>query len=412
MLEFCLILLGLFIVTRLVEQYTVLPNTLALLMVALVDNILGGNILKITGGEFDQILFLTLPLFIASDALMLTLKEIKDNAFSLIYTAFISVILSVAVMVLLDKLIFPDYNIPASALIMLACMVLATDPITVTSVFSKFNLPHKLKVIAEGESLFNDAFALIIFFLALNVFKGEDLTAISLVAFSAKMIIGSILIGLVFGALGIFMLKLTKDVLVETVMLLFIAYASFYVAELFHLAGILSIIVCIVTAKTVIDKRIDCDVRSPIVVEENQILVKKLINFLVGIAGVVLFVSMGEVMNFHIIAKYWKEVLAVFGATTIIRAIMMSKFAWISNNVVRMEDISFHWWQVLTFSGVKGGLSIVMVHLIPSDFKYKDLFEAIVFGNIILSTFIYAGLLILFIALNKKKFEKECALEH
>ena len=244
---------------------------------------------------------------------------------------------------------------------MLFCMVMATDPITVTSVFSNFKLPHKLKFIAEGESLFNDAFALIFFFLALSVYQGEELTTISLAIFSGKMIVGSIVIGLIFGVVCLFLLQLTKDIILETIIILFAGYGSFAVAEHWHLAGILSIIVAVTTAKTVIDKRIN-DGEKNVVSEklqsatdfirfkrnitdvENQKMTSKFIDFLVAIAGVVLFVSMGEVINIPAMFTYWKEILAMFVATTVIRGFMMSKFAFISNKVKIMENISFHWW--------------------------------------------------------------------
>jgi len=429
MLEIAFILLGLFVISVLLEQYLKIPRTLTLLTVALVNNFLGISILNVNGSEFDSLILLLLPLFIAADAINLTLKELKDNSLSLLYTALISVVLSIFVAVLINKWIFPTYDIPTSALVMLFCMVLATDPITVTSVFSNFKLPHKLKIIAEGESLFNDAFALIIFFVALGVYKGGDLTAISLAMFSAKMIIGSVVIGFVFGLIALWLLQLTRDVILETAIILSAAYGSFILAEHFHLAGILAIIVSVLTAKTLIDKRIDEDennitkeqgipivnfikFKQKIVDVENNEMIKKFILFLASLSAVVLFLSMGEVISISSMIVYWKEIILIFIATSIIRALMMLKFALISNNIGKMKNISFHWWKVLTFAGVKGGLSILMVHLLPVGFEYKTMFEAVVFGNIILSTFIYSICLIVVINYNKIKFEKECETEH
>ena len=110
--------------------------------------------------------------------------------------------------------------------------------------------------------------------------------------------------------------------------------------------------------------------------------------------------------------QYKYEILAVFIASTIIRALMMLKFAVLSNNVSFIQSIQKHWWAVLTFAGSKGALSILMVHLIPNSFEYKELFENIIVGNIFLSTFIYAFILGSIIMKNKVKFEKECAEEH
>lgn len=428
MLNASIFLLILCIASTLLNQKLKIPQTLTLLSVALINNFFGISILNVNGTDFDQIILLLLPLFIIADTNKITLHELKDNWLSLLYTAFFSVMLSIIVGILFNKFILPDYSLSVPALVMLFCMVMATDPITVTSVFSNFKLPHKLKFIAEGESLFNDAFALIFFFLALSVYKGEELTTLSLSIFSFQMIVGSILIGLICGFICLLLLQLTKDIILETIIILFAGYSSFAIAEHWHLAGILSIIVSVITAKTVIDKRIN-NVEKDIIANqkqrstnfillkqnitdvENQKMTSKFIDFLVAIAGVVLFVSMAEIINIPSMFTYWKEILAMFVATTLIRGFMMSKFAFISNKVKIMENISFHWWQVLTFAGVKGGLSILMVHFIPKDFEYTEMFEAIVFGNIILSTFVYSIFLIFLINLNKTKFNKECELE-
>jgi len=69
----------------------------------------------------------------------------------------------------------------------------------------------------------------------------------------------------------------------------------------------------------------------------------------------------------------WKlkiEILVMFAATILIRDVMMAVFAWISNTTNKMPDINIRWWGVLTFAGIKGGLSIVMLIMIPATFQY------------------------------------------
>lgn len=86
------------------------------------------------------------------------------------------------------------------SIIALFAMVLATDPVSVVSVFSSFKVPHKLKILAEGESLFNDVTALIIFsFIALPMMNGVDITGVDIVTVSIKVIALSIVIGLLCG---------------------------------------------------------------------------------------------------------------------------------------------------------------------------------------------------------------------
>ena len=54
-----------------------------------------------------------------------------------------------------------------------------------------------------------------------------------------------------------------------------------------------------------------------------------------------------------------------------------------------LDKKDFNWSVVLTFGGIKGALGILMVHAIPNTFQYKEMFEAVIFGNILLSTYIY-----------------------
>ncbi len=80
----------------------------------------------------------------------------------------------------------------------------------------------------------------------------------------------------------------------------------------------------------------------------------------------------------------------------------------------KIPTISFNWFVVLNLAGIKGGLSIVMLHMLTiaiPNFEHLELFTAIVSGVIILSILIYIPLLIIFITLNKKNFEKEYEAE-
>ncbi len=90
---------------------------------------------------------------------------------------------------------------------------------------------------------------------------------------------------------------------------------------------------------------------------------------------------------------------------------MMFKFAFVSNSVKKMQSINVRWWSVLTFAGSKGAISILMVHMLPTSFEYKELFEYIIIGNILLSTFIYALILGVIFVKYKDKFDKECLEE-
>lgn len=190
-------------------------------------------------------------------------------------------------------------------------------------------------------------------------------------------------------------------------------------AEKFHWSGILAVIVSTMVANEGIQKAILKGGSSmnpkrwvySMTTRENEKVILKSLDFVGLFASSVLFISIASIVNLDRLWFFKYEILAVFIASTLIRGLMMLKFAWISQKTNRMHSIKKHWWAVLTFEGSKGALSILMVHLIPSSFEYKELFENIIVGTILLSTFAYSVVLAWIFMKNKELFEKECENE-
>ncbi|MCB1176244.1 MAG: cation:proton antiporter [Leptospiraceae bacterium] len=428
MLEIALFIFSLKVLSLLIQEKLKIPSPITLISGVLIFKFMGLSFLPTTGTDFDQRILFLLPLLIMVDVFSLKFTDLKSNAISLFYVAGISVVLTIALGILTQKILLPDYTLSIPALIVLFCMLAATDPFSVSAVFSNFDLPHKLKVIAEGESLFNDAIAIIIFSIAIGFLgtEAKSFTEISLHSFA--VIFGAIVIGLIIGFIGLLLLQTTKDPIIETSIKLLIAYSSFYIAELWHWSGILAIIVSVLFANHLVTGYLEKDQKDieelekkgmfnkienilkldrAITDKANHEMIIKFIRFIASIGVVFLFISLAEIIDYKQLIKYSKEIIILFIGMTIIRAIMMFKFGFISNRTKKMQDINLRWWSVLTFAGVKGGLSILMVHMIPGSFPYKNTFEAIVIGNIILSTFIYPVILILIVSLNQAKFSEE-----
>lgn len=339
---------------------------------------------------------------------------------------------------------FAEYALSTGAIIALFAMVLATDPVSVVSVFSSFKVPHKLKILAEGESLFNDATALIIFvFIAIPMMNGVEIGAADIAIVSLKVIVFSVLIGLAVGYIGVILMRLTQDPMSELVLILLTAYGAFEAAEMFHFAGLLAVIVAIITLNTITEysfdqaeervkkarRIVDQTNRSKKVFSTNFMsrITRKLgtdvshierhkqnlnyIAVLALLANTFLFMSMASIVHIDLLLQYKVEIVLMFVVTTLIRAFMMATFGVVSNLTRKMTDIGVRWYSVLLFAGIKGGLSIVMLQMLPAGFAYKEMFEAIVIGVILLSTMVYALILVGIIMMNQAKFNEEVELE-
>ncbi len=423
-----------------IQKHFKIPSPITLIVLSYGFYYMFPQMVLFSEESFAELVLFLIPILIASDALQLKLSDLKKNAWSLLFLAVVAVALSILFGLVTANTFFSEYKLSLGAVIALFAMVLATDPVSVVSVFSSFKIPHKLKILAEGESLFNDATALIIFaFIALPLINGVEITAFDIAFVSVKVVSLSIMIGLVVGFIGILLMKQTQDGMSELVLILMTAYGAFELAEHFHLAGLLAVIVSVITlnsitekslkeasrrvrkGKRILDKtnksrkifssrfmggitsKLDKDITD---IERH----KQNLNYvavLALLANAFLFISMASIVHIDVILKYSSEILWMFLVTTLIRAIMMSKFAFISNRTTKMTNVNFRWWSVLLFAGIKGGLSIVMLQMLPAGFEHKELFEAIVVGIILLSTIIYALILVAIIIYNKTIFEEE-----
>ncbi len=415
-------LLGLAIFAHILQANYKIPSPVTLIASVLLIKFVGYDFFQIDSHSFDNLVLVTLPLLIAADAMKLHWSDLKKHAFSLFWVSVIVVVLSVGAGALLNKYILFDHSLSLAAIVLLFCMVSATDPITVGAVFSNFKIPHELKVITEGESLFNDATALIIFSFALIALDpATEVGATSVAVKSVAVIGGALLVGLLCGWACVLALRLSNIALVEASILLFFAYVSYSVAEHFHFAGILSVIICLVLANKKIQDILAKDesqisnaqggsfafLNNAITTKANHEAIITSIEFACMIASTALFVSVAVIVDFAQVQLYWREILAVFAASTIIRAVLMTKFALLSHRVDFMHSIKTHWLGVLTFAGSKGALSVLMVHLIPNSFVHKKMFETIVIGNIVLSTCVYATILYIIMIAHKDRFAQE-----
>ncbi len=422
-----IIILALVVLASVLQKNFKIPSPITIMSVILVSLYFDFQFSHINSTEFDNLVLITLPLLIATDALKLKWEDIKKHGLSLFWVAVVSVLFFIGVGVLINHYVLVDYPLTLAAVILLFCMVAATDPITVSAVFSNFKVPHKLKILTEGESLFNDATALIIFAVALVALKNPESITVSFVAWkSFSVIFGAIAIGILIGLATTITLKVSEEALIEATIIILGSYSSYWIAEHFHFSGILAVIVTILMANNSIQKIINQNnaqiieanktnnfniLKYAITNKTNHETILKSVDFLSIFASTFLFVSIASIVEFGILWNYKYEILAVFIASTIIRGLTMFKFALVSNKIEQMQIIKKHWWAVLTFSGSKGALSILMVHMLPSTFEYKSLFEHIIVGNIILSTFIYAFILGIIFLINKEKFNQECEEE-
>ncbi len=404
-------IISILLLARILQSKASIPLPIGIMALTLAVYSYFPEYINIAANEnFDGIILLLLPLILLPDTLNFKLSDLKKHGIAIFYLSFVAVVLSIIIGVIFNFVIFTEYTFTAGALICLFAMVLATDAVSVGSIFSQFKLPHSLKVLTEGESLFNDATAVIaFFFIGLPLMNGVEITPADVGITLLRVLSLSVLIGVIIGYIGKLLLSTLHTVTDEFIVILLTAYVAFGIAENHHIhvSGILALIVAVLTLQYFISKQFNAQDSDNAIIESDshqastkkeRIITtkarldenKQIIAFFALFANAVLFFTLAELIEIEKMMHYSKEIIVLFIATTLIRAAMMFKFSYISKQVHKITDVSYRWWAILTFAGIKGGLSMIMVHALPDTFAYKEMFEQIVMGIILLSIFVYS----------------------
>ena len=414
------ILLIFILLSRIIENSTKIPSTLSLIVLSFVLSHFFPTIINLSDDKFDDILYLMLPVILLPDILNISVDELKKHYKEIIFLAFFAVIISITIAVFATPFILPEYQFTIGMLIALFSMLMATDAITVSSIMSKFKLPEKLKVYAESESLFNDVTALIIFyFIAMPMISGGTLTIVDINTTLIKVLFLSTFIGIMVAYIGYYTIKILKNSFDQLLVIYLIVIISFMVAEHFQIAGILSIVTSVLTFKYLVKRELGKK-QHIVQLEENDLesSLMKLINSVpaltkkdfreykkesefIGIfANAIVFTILANIIDIPSLLNYSKEIVVIFVLTTVIR------FTLTTSMILRLK-LPFRWARALTYSGTKGALAIIMVHSLPDTFIYKEMFNAIVVGNVLLSTFIYTTLLMVHIRNNNADYKDD-----
>jgi len=374
--------------------------------------------------HFDAIIIFCIPLIFMGDALHLHFTDIKKYGWDIFYLAVVAVALSITAGASMYYFgIFEGLTL--GAYVSLFAINMATDAVSVQSILSRFKgISHHLKVLIEGESLGNDATAVIaFFFIGLPWMLSGEIDTGHAALEALRVFVVSIGIGLLIGLAFYMIMKLFSDKRGEFFSFIIEAYLAYVLAEEMHVSGILTLIVAIIATKAWIDsdnkvleegsKKTKSFLRTLRLSEikatttERLEYIYEMAKEFGYIAAVMIFFVLAEMVDFEKLWQYRTEILIMFGLTTLIRALSMAKFAFIgSSKLKHITAVGLEGWFILTFSGMKGALSIILVHMIPDSFEHKELFEVVTVGVVTLSIFVYGTTLWTYFTFFKKEEEQ------
>lgn len=286
--------------------------------------------------------------------------------------------------------------IPLSAAFALAAILSPTDAVAVGSLSGRVKLPGKIMRLLEGEALMNDASGLVAFNFAIAATVTGYFSLPKAIGSFIAIAIGGIVVGALLGFMAIGLrLRLRRlgmeDVTLHMLIIILTPFIIYWVAEEFHVSGILAVVAAGVTHAIERDRMTRGSARLHIVSASTWPVILFCLNGLV-------FILLGlEIPG--VISEVWKDPAynngQVIGYVLIITAVLiLLRFVWVwaANRHFRSALLT-------ALSGVRGALTLAAAFSIPmtladnSPFPERSLILCICSGVILLTLVIASVLL-------------------
>ena len=188
--------------------------------------------------EPDIVFFVFLPPVLWAAAFFTPLREFKANVRPIGLLAVGLVLATSVAVAIAARALLPGLTWPVA--IALGAIVSPPDAVAAAAIVSRLPVPHRVVVILEGESLVNDASALVLYRTAVAAaVTGSFSWGESVVRFFIDAGVGT-LVGLLVGWLIIRASRWTKDALAETLISLAGPYLAWITAESLHVSSVLA----------------------------------------------------------------------------------------------------------------------------------------------------------------------------
>ena len=304
------------------------------------------------------------------------LKEVKSTVIS--YATF-GVFASTFITAFLTKLVFSffNYEIDFIACLLFGALISPTDPIAVMGIISKYNIPKKLKVEIVGESLFNDGVGVIVFTVIYTIYKTgtESITVMEVLQLFSIEVAGGILVGILIGYLGYYLIKTIDHYQTEIIITLAIVMGGYSLANALHASGPLAMVV----AGIFIGNKGKNEAMSDLTAD----YLDKFWELVDEICNTLLFVIMGiQVFLIPFNSNYFVVSLILIVVVLVSRFLSLLPPFYFLNRREQKKLLSLN---VLTWGGLRGGISLALALSLVNHVKYSELFLLITYTIVVFS---------------------------
>ena len=308
--------------------------------------------------DFDQtLLHGMLSFLLFAGALHINLDDLARNKWVIGVLATAGVAVSTLAVAALAWFVFGLLGIviPFLYLLLFGTLIAPTDPVAVLSILKTAGIPKSLEVKIAGESLFNDGVAVVAFLMVFAMIGGGSITFPGLVLLFVKEVVGGVAFGLAAGWVCYLMLKSVDNYQVEILLTLALVMGGYALADALHVSGPIAIVV----AGLLIGNRGRYLAMSQRTREHLDSFWELMDEFL----NAILFLLIGLEILVVTISRP-----IVTAGLLLIPAVLLARFVSVGLPVLLMKRFfafSPGIVPILTWGGLRGGISVALVLSLP-----------------------------------------------
>jgi len=343
---------------------------------------------------------LALALFVApvllDAAYDASVRDLRDNWAPVTSLVVFAVGLTTAAVAVVARALAP--GMPWAPAMALGAVVAPPDAVAATAVLRQLRPPHRILTILEGESLLNDASALLIYRLAVGAVAADGFSLAAVAPTFLLAVAGSIVVGPVLGWLVLRALGRVQHVPTGIILQFVTTFGVWLLAERIGLSGVLTMVCYAMTVAQTAPERIPARVRIPTyAVWETVVFALNILAFIfIGLQIRPILASLAPADR----ARYLTVAAAVLLTVIVVRLAWHMSF----NAAVRWRDRRFGFKPprpmmratigsglVISWAGMRGIVSLAAALGLPAAFPYRNLIVLTAF-SVVLGTLAIQGL--------------------
>ncbi|MFD1735487.1 cation:proton antiporter [Bacillus salitolerans] len=362
-------------IAKLIKQ----PYSIALVLVGLLLGVTEIPIIEeaesfITQSNVFQaiIISLFLPILLGDATMKLPFSHLFEQRKSILALAFGGTLLS---FILIGFGAYSLLGLPLVVAFTFAALMSATDPISVLSIFKTLGVPSKLSTTIEGESLFNDGIAVVLFqistiYLLTYIEMGWAGLGSGLLLF-LKFAVGGVLIGGALGWLFSQIIRIFDDYPLEIAFSALLFFGAFFIAEHFHVSGVIAVVVGGLMFGSYGSK-----IGMSSITHTN---IHSFWDAITLIANSLIFLMVGlEIRQIDFSGRFGMILLAI-----VLVVIGRTMALYVSTAAVK--ELTSKDKMLLNWGGLKGSLSIALALSLPTDFEGREIILLLTFSVVLFS---------------------------